>query len=440
MAQRIPTGNKQGPDRKVAKARRKTVSGATAVRPGASAAPAAAHAVRVKAMCQVVGSFFRDLREKQKLTQDQVAAMTRELGFPLSRATISATETGRHMPGLDAAAILSGVYREDVRRVIERLDLVDPVPVDLSAESRETLSLRAYDAFKTGHYLRAVHLYVALRDRSRLDPSPDPLEREREVAEVEIRIAAALRQRGALSAAEEAAKRATRLAERHSDLLSQAYGVLATIMRQSGFLALALDFANRSVEVAVGCDDKVQGRAWLGKGNVLFESGRYEEAHAALSSAREKMLRAADPVNLVHVERSLGQALQGMGDVSRARTWLNRSVERARKESLPLLEAHSLTELGRLSLEEGKLDEAEQCALSALRLARPSDHALAIFRGVWLQLRVAERKHPGSEHRDLVASLHKLRARIQEHRGDADLTEFESSSWSQSTVREGRTS
>jgi transcriptional regulator with XRE-family HTH domain len=125
---------------------------------GASAAPAAAHGARVKAMRAVVGSFFRDLREKQRLTQDQVAVMTRELGLPLSRATISAMETGRHMPGLDVAAILSGVYREDVRRVIERLELVDPAPVDLSAESHETLSLRAYDAFKAGDHLRAVHL------------------------------------------------------------------------------------------------------------------------------------------------------------------------------------------------------------------------------------------------------------------------------------------
>ena len=442
MAQRIPKQRRLRSDGSPSVARNKVVGRAPqrAQHSGtASEAPAGAARALPAARC-AVGDFFRSAREAQRLSQDQVADMTAGQSWRVSRATVSGIERGRHMPSLEALLALSRILHVKPLEALERAELASATPVDLTGQTVKTLSLQARDAFNTGDYRKAAALYDATRDLLRLKPSDDPAEHERVAAQIEIGSAAALRQFGAMASAENAAKSAVLKSDRYPDLLAQAYSVFATIQWQTGFASLAVDTSRRAVEIAKECDERVQGRALLGLGNALLERQRFQEAHQAYLDARAKTLSCDDVANLIHSERGLGLSLAAMGDRARARTWLARSLERARKQSLPLLEAHSLVELGRVTLEGGKIDEAENFALEALLIARPRDHALSIFRGVWLQFLVAERRTPGGDHAQLVESLNRLYTRLPQHAGESYVREFEASPWFRDGSRERRRS
>ena len=79
---------------------------------GASAAPRGDSA-EADPLPRSVAAIFRSVREAQHLSQDQVAAMTADMPGRVSRATISAIECGRSLPGLETLVSLSRVLHID---------------------------------------------------------------------------------------------------------------------------------------------------------------------------------------------------------------------------------------------------------------------------------------------------------------------------------------
>lgn len=103
---------------------------------------------------------------------------------------------------------------------------------------------------------------------------------------------------------------------------------------------------------------------------------------------------------------------------------MERALNLAKQEALPRLEAWWSIELARLALRQGRLDAAEQCAAAALKIAKPREHWLNVFKAEWLMLQLARKRDPGSRQANRGAFLLKLLVRLGEHSADPDVLSF----------------
>jgi hypothetical protein len=99
-------------------------------------------------------------------------------------------------------------------------------------------------------------------------------------------------------------------------------------------------------------------------------------------------------------------------------------VEHAQKQGQPALEASWLVELGRIAFDENRVDLADQQAEAALRIARPAEHFLTIFRAEWLKHRIARRLAPDRDDRHRLDYLRKLYLHLDQYEGIEEIREF----------------
>ena len=372
---------------------------------------------------QAIGSFLRATRTAQKLTQEQVAEMTKDSPWQLSRAAISAIERGQNFPGMEAMLALSNVLYVDPRELIERVRLATVVPVDVTGLSSEELEKQASRHFWNGEFREALSIYDALLEMIALEENQDARARGR-LARLEVQRSAALRRAGALSAATSTAERAIGLASDEPAIQAEGYIVLAGLQCDRGLLPLASDAAQRAVDLASHADLKTQGWAWVVKASSLYLAGDYEEARQAYLEARKCAVESEDRKHQTHIEGNIGACWLALGQVAEARTWVRRAIDLARQERQPALEASWLVELGKIAAQERRLDEADGCAEAALRLAKPLNHRITVFRAEWLRHRLAKTRNPQKTDRHRLAHLRKLFQLLDQHEGIEEVQEF----------------
>jgi DNA-binding XRE family transcriptional regulator len=74
-------------------------------------------------VARTVGRNFRTAREEQRLSQEQVAALSSGHSGGVSRTLISAIERGRNLPGIEALVSVPRVLNIEPREILERVDL-----------------------------------------------------------------------------------------------------------------------------------------------------------------------------------------------------------------------------------------------------------------------------------------------------------------------------
>ena len=92
---------------------------------------------------------------------------------------------------------------------------------------------------------------------------------------------------------------------------------------------------------------------------------------------------------------------------------------------VPASEAFWLVALGRAALLDHRLEEADTYAVAALAIAKPMDNLLTSFRAEWVRHLVQRERRPEDRDRHRVAYLKKLYARLEQHRGVEEISEFE---------------
>jgi tetratricopeptide (TPR) repeat protein len=402
-----------------------------------SVRPDLSSAKRLEAAQQAIGNFLRATRTAQKLTQAQVASMTRESPWQLSRAAISAIERGQNFPGMEAMLALSNVLYVDPKELIERARLSTVVPVDISGVTFADLDRKASDFFWSGEFRKAVSVYDAMLEKIALEPNGDREQKARRVATLEVRRATALKRAGALQAAIATVERAISLSASFPDIQVEAYVVLAGLQCQRGLLPLARDAAQRAIDLSTDAAPPAQGWAWMVKARTDYLAGRYEEARQAFLESRRLAELSGDHHHLTHIDGNIGSCHQALGHTDEARRWFRRAVDSARIRNQPSLEASWLIELGRIALSENQTDKADRLAQAALRIARPREQLLTIFRAEWLRHLVARQADPAKSDGGRLAYLRKLFMQLDEHEGIDEIQEFRRTAIRFGTVESG---
>jgi tetratricopeptide (TPR) repeat protein len=373
---------------------------------------------------QAIGSYLRAARETQKLTQEQVAAMTRGTPWRLSRAAISAIERGQNFPGMEAMLALSNVLFVDPKQLVERARLSAVVPVDLTGLTYEELERSATQYFWDGDFRKALSVLDAMLEMTALEAEEESDETTSRVVSLEVRRATALKRAGALLSAIATAERAISLSVSFPKLQAEAYIVLADLQVQRGHLPLASDAAQRAVSLANEADPKTRGWAWIVMGRVHYLAKEFEQARHDFLEARKFAREAGDTRHMTHVEGDIGMCWLELKQVEEARRWIRRAVELAQRHAQPTLEASWLVELGKIALREGVHEEAESYAGAALRIAKPREQHLTIFRAEWLRHLVVRATDPSSTDRHRLAYLRKLYQQLDQHEGIEEVQEF----------------
>lgn len=372
-----------------------------------------------------IGGFLRRTRKAQNLSQEQLAELTNGRPGRVSRAMISAVERGLHLPGLEVLLTLSQVLHISPNEVLERLELARAASIDASDASLDELDRRASKSFWAGDHRGAVACYDAMLRKLEQDTAGDLRERILRIARTELRRGAALRRCGATVAARGAVERAITLSDGVPRIQAEAYVVLVALLDKLGCGPLARDAADRAVELAGQTDDpRVKGWAWIEKGVVLFSCGRYAEARQAYLQARKWVREAKDRNHEIHVEGNIAGCLKELGRRRQARKRYLNAAALARRYGVPSLEAVWYVELGRMALDEGDTEEAENYGVAALRIAKPAEHLLTCFRAEWLRHLVRLRQRPEDPDRHRVAYLRRLYVRLEDHRGIEEIGEF----------------
>lgn len=380
---------------------------------------------RLEAAQQAVGVFLRATREAQKLTQEQVSSMTKGNPWQLSRAAISAIERGQNFPGMEAMLALSNVLYVDPKELVERARLSTVVPIDVSNLSYEELERQANQYFWAGEFRTSLAVYDALLEKIALEAPEKTDDTARRIASLEVRRATALRRAGALLSAIATAERAIALSMKYPEIQARAYVALAGLQAHRGNLPLARDAAERAIQLATSVGDpRVEGWAWNVKAKVHYMIESFEDAKQAYMRARSLAIEAGDLQHLTHNEGNIGMCWWEQGNIEEAAGWLSRAVERARKQAQPALEASWLVELGRMALQQGRLEEADSYAQSGLRIAKSREHYLTIFRAEWLRHLVQRRKSPGKSDRPRLQYLRKLYLHLDQYEGIEEIQEF----------------
>ncbi len=349
----------------------------------------------------------------QGLSLGDVAAMSADQAQSISKSMLSGIERGRHLPGLETLVTLCSVLHVDPSEVHDLVHAAADVSVNFDESTAEEVRERAKKRFWSGDYRQALALYNAMLRHLADSPPGDVADRDREHARVQILRATALRRMGAFSAARAAALRATTLAEGNPEIQAEGYVVLAGILSQTGDLPVAGDLARRAVSLVDGTDPATEGLAWHQVGAVDFRRGDHAAAYDAFRKARELVRGTRNENHLTHIEGNIGSCLLAMGRRSRARGQFVRAIELAKEYGSRLQEAGWTIQLGSLFLDESRHAEAENCARTALGLARRHAESLTIFRAQLLLHRARVQSGPTPANSGRLTRLRGLFQRVR---------------------------
>ena len=275
-------------------------------------------------------------------------------------------------------------------------------------------------------YRATATVCAALLVRIEPERSSEPTERQKLCARIEISRAAAFRRGGRFHAAEAAARRSLYFAAGSVDFQAESLLALARLHTDQAVFPLAQAESDQAVRLAeVGGSPRVLAFAWTAKAEYLYCTVRLEEAADAYRRARDFSIQAGDERIQAGAEGSLGSCLLDLGHPSAALKRYASAVELARKGGDRNGEACWQIEAGRVALRLEAPDEAERRAAAGLSIARTGDSPFLLFRGIWLQHRIARRRNSLKPDRRRVAYLRRLYPRVAGNKSMDVIREFQ---------------
>lgn len=114
---------------------------------------------------------------------------------------------------------------------------------------------------------------------------------------------------------------------------------------------------------------KLRGRALWGIGWAERKLGKFDSAREYLLKARDVFEQAEDLLDLMRVLKNIGELLHEQGKSREALRFLHHALRVANRVQTPVVRASTHTEIGRINVSLGNLDDGEHFAQLALEEA-----------------------------------------------------------------------
>lgn len=390
-----------------------------------------------------LGQRVRELRQTRGMTQEQLA------GEELTKSFISLLERDKAAPSIETAALIAqrlgtsvdallgspGHLQDQVasglltmsadaarrRNLTQAAELLKAAEIlinlfPLAESSREITLQRAQLALEGRDFVRAREL--AQQARTQAEESNDLW-----------RSARALTIQGQVDLKERKIPDAIQSLKQALSLLSQAKAsrdparvealiLLGSALVYQGQYEDAIRRFDEAADSQVASYHPIlRGRALWGAGAAYRHLSQFDEAFESLHAAREIFEQSEELPDLVSVLHNLGQvALEG-GKPQDALPYLHHALRVVDRLPMPDVRASTRTEIGRVHMALGNLEDAEAFAEQALEGARMAGDPVEVAEAQAILARVAfARGKPAEGTRFLRAAAAGFAARGMEHR------------------------
>jgi transcriptional regulator with XRE-family HTH domain len=356
-----------------------------------------------------VGRFLRSRREALGLSQEQIAALSGDTPWKLTRAGISSIERGNNFPGLEALLVY--------------LSIVDVLPAEVLEVARNAGAATGDDGLAKAHravtarrFPEAQSIYRSLLHAGRGAPA-------RRRAHLHLRLSSALEGCCSPLGAEEAALAAARTGDL-PEIRVEAWVRHSGLRLSRGLTGSALDSASRALRISGDTAAPVRASALLAHGRALLQAGAPERSRTSLLAARKIFREHRYRWGKNEATGEIGRCLARMGRIRDARRWVRAVIRSARRHRLVDQEGHWLVELARICLDDGEKEEAGALALACMRLGRIHSRPLLSFRAGWIRYLISREGNSGGEDRRVLALLSRLYPHLEGKRHVRELREF----------------
>ncbi len=334
-----------------------------------------------------IGAHLRRTRQALGWTLDDVVDRVARDGLRLSRSTLHRIETGKTSLPVDAVASLSRVmglslgYLEDVIRASETREFIDTGDATF-----ESLLDRGLSLASSGDAPRALRLFEAALDRSRLEDDLDDAARDDRTATALIHVAECHRRLRHHRLSLEAAGRVLNLRYCSDDNRLRAILLHVTVGYMTDDLRWAEIFGEYAERLLGHASDPVRAYGLYVLGNLSYKQGRPLDAITRYESARPLYEEMGSDLQLARLDVTLGHALFLAGRADDGLARVRDGQKRAARHGFREVSIYALRTLGLIETARG--DDAaarfhfEEAASLARRLGLSHELFLS-WHGVW---------------------------------------------------------
>ena len=374
------------------------------------------------------GRYLKIVRERRKLSLEDVAHLTKAYPEPVNKGYLSRVERGLNHVGFSKMVALSRAYEVPLDAFGERyaLDLeIDRLRAAPDTSHRSVGELiqqgtRANDSGRRVHAFACIRDALAKADRPPLMPNYSDLEEQSAAVTLGHGVAAVGLGRYRLGLVEvEAAERMQALRNEFVPIIPYE---LSLIHRQLGDIPQARRFADLAIEAALKTEhQKYLGEAYSARSRVAAKDKDFESAVRLNQLAIKAHEQCGNRADCVVVLLNLANDYKAVGRFGAARRAIQ-SAQKLEKEIGTSRAARIEFMLGELELSEGRVTQASAHWLKSVEVAKENSDRYVQFKAEFQLFKLAIRNGNSTILNALGRRLNRLAPWIRA--SEPDVAEF----------------
>lgn len=341
-----------------------------------------------------LGIYLRKLRDQRKLSLMRVEELSTVFKDKINPSYLSKAETGKFIPALPKLLTLSKIYGVKIQNFIERLDLEEGAPIDLTDITYEELKQKGLQELRHGNFKKALSYFEASLDLSLLS-------RKEKTAESELSIAVMLRNLGKLELARLRIEDILLKYCEDKDISSRAYLELSSIYKNQCHFPLAFMTIKEAENLSHSLSDlELKAHIFHSKANILAELNKIDEAKKYFEKAKKIYDKSNNNFEKCKVILNEGHAFAKSSSIDKSIILFEESLTIAYKFEYKKIIAVILSNLGSCYYNKNKIRESLKCFRESNAISRKGDYFHILFRNHFYLMKISEKR------KETVSAMH----------------------------------
>ncbi|MCP3979253.1 MAG: helix-turn-helix domain-containing protein [bacterium] len=338
------------------------------------------------------GRYLRKIRKNRRLSLDAVEEMTH--GYPerVTKSHLSRIENGEAIPTFPRMFALSQVYGVPIASMAEKFEVdlrLDMLPETIQGRASDDLVAECRKLRVAGRFVEALVIYDGLQERLHAGTNGHGID----PVELKLGQVSCLIHVSRFTTAKDECEDLINLPDISGRQKAKALQFFSMCCYRLGKFAMALitlERAEREVRELESAHDLLAHLAAL-KGNLLYLTGRLEEAVEVFQNAMREYDALSIPFEACRARINLSSALIDLGNHRVARGHLRHALKQAESQGYDRQIALGLSNMAMISYREDDLSAAETYCVRSNAIARSREYVSVVFRNCFYLWKIAER-------------------------------------------------